>query len=154
MAEVKRDNPAGRLYHILAEAEKRPGDKKIRDVWPEILQIDPSSVPDLFDRFVTLQQLVAEVKERLQEEEKQTGQDFLKNFGGIETVTHITNFEEAWVRCKNLLHPDGGTMTRLELGAQALSKRRTENEIGEEELAQLKAEIESLTEKVITSESL
>jgi hypothetical protein len=45
-------------------------------------------------------------------------------------------------------------MTRLELGAQALSKRRTENEIGEEELAQLKGEIESLTEKVITSESL
>ena len=152
--EVRKDNPAGRLYHILAAAQDRRGDKTVARVWYEVFDINPPSVPVLFDYLRELQKLVAETKTQLEQVEEASGLNFLKSFDQIETVVHVSNLDGPWQRYKERLNPQSDAMTRLELGAQALSGRRTEQIIDEDELSQLKGEIESLSEKIIRSDSL
>lgn len=133
----KLDNPASRLLRLMQKAKGCGKTLKISDVWVTALGID--SDKKLF-RELTLAQRACEnaQKEILRLE----GLDlalYLKPYANIEKVISFSNMDHLWQTCEQYL--DVATMDVLAIGADLLSRYRSEGEIAEASLRELDIEV-------------
>lgn len=153
--DIKPDNPAGRLYRILADAHKHDGGA-IKQMWSKVLGFNDSSTPELNGNLLQLHDLVAEVKEKLTQAGEETGINFLESFRDIEGPINITNLDQPWntPHVREKLNPQFSAMTNLRQAAQYLSKNHPDPEIEETELTEILKEVNSLLEEVLSAGSL
>jgi hypothetical protein len=149
---VKEDNPAGRLYAILNKAVGYADGDSTARVWSEVLGVESTNTVEFLHKLQQLHELFAETRQRLEAISAINRALFLQHFPRIESALTVTNLTASWGHFKN--HLDPATMTSLAFCAEELSNRTSEHLLDKDELASLQAEVDSLRETVLKSESL
>ncbi|MBI5892781.1 MAG: hypothetical protein HZB79_03860 [Deltaproteobacteria bacterium] len=145
---IKTDNPAGRLYAILNEAKNMSHNISTRDVWLKVFKIESKSQTELFRTLTSLQELMDEIKEQLNEADDINKDLYIKYLPNIERVIRVTNLDTSWNSYRESL--SDVAMYNLAHCAEILSSRYGESTIEEQELFKLKDEIDTLYEIVRT----
>lgn len=142
--EIKKDNPAGRLYEILAKAKNQPPDNALKTVLTAAL--NASNDVDFYKRLVHLKELVNEVKETVQNMENINKELYLSHYPQIEQLTQTSNLDIPW---KNVIHLLGEpALINVAHIAEILPYNCRENLIEENVLNELIFEIEEVIKKV------
>lgn len=144
------DNPAGRLYDILSESRSKPRNKRAKEVWGEVFEINSTDLDLILYKVAELIQLVKNTKKTIEQLENVQHEIYLAPFKKIETLLAMGNLEAPWENFVKYL--DEATMVALRFCADTLSHQRGEQLIEEDKLLELKVEVERLSEKVLSSE--
>jgi hypothetical protein len=149
---VERDNPAGRLWHILNEAKQKGPDKKVRNVWAEIFDLNPEADSQILEKTSLLIGLLIEVKRSI-ENAKDLNQDlYLERLPRIEEAFLSVRLTDQWKAFDNRL--DGTTMLSLKHCSDALSNRSSEAVIEEDELRELRSDVQALIDRILDDSEL
>ncbi|MHC4698711.1 MAG: hypothetical protein ACYTFA_18435 [Planctomycetota bacterium] len=140
---VKRDNPAGRLWHILNAANSQRGGVTWK-AWTKALGVADDDRPELLRQMSLLVGLVAHAEAAINLREDETAL-YHKPFENIYTCL-FQNPEQRWDNTRQTL--DGETMTALAFGAKCLSEKSPDPAVDKEELEQLLSEIAELATQV------
>jgi hypothetical protein len=149
---AKLNNPAGRLYEILSEAQNRNGGTT-RLQLAEIFQIHSDDTQELLRRMNELIELVNDAERSLRElteAQEIDSEDFLAPFPHIRATLNdmVRNLSSNWDNFKRF-GPD--VLTSLRLSSSLLSKFQPEDVIDEQELKGFAVEVDTLNEKVMAS---
>jgi len=108
---VDENNPAGRLYTILREAQGKNGKESVQKIWASVFGIAESNETEILRSLLSLQELVENVH-RLIENDPQLNSDlFLKSFPNLRRAVSAQNLANPWNTYKVGIEVE--TMTRL-----------------------------------------
>ncbi|KAF0221139.1 MAG: hypothetical protein FD174_637 [Geobacteraceae bacterium] len=142
----KKNNPAGRLHAILTQALNSPGSTSTLQMWSQVFDIPLQEKTELFLRISAMHQLVDDVKSRISSLDDVNVELHLSRFPQIEVVVKATNYDVPWDSYKP--HLSDGVMLNLAYCAETLS-RYDETPIEENDLLDLKKDIDELFEKIL-----
>lgn len=143
---VDQNNPAGRLYTILREAERKNEKEQTCKVWASVFGIEEAKETEIIRNLLSLQELVEEVHALIKNNSQLNSDLFLKSFPNLRRAVSAKNLTTQWNNYKVGLNPE--TMTRLEFCAEVLSGEYSELPISAEEIDKLKTQLASLIEFV------
>jgi hypothetical protein len=161
---VPVDNPAGRLYEILAAAMSaeiykevnsevmvnvRQAERQAREVLAEVLHVDPNDAASLFRELTKLFNLINLARESVMYLRGVRHELYLKPLEDIEQAFGKFDYTKSWSSFKQSF--DSNTLARLEFCADTLSSQLKEKIVDSDYLATFQAEIEMLLEEVIGS---
>lgn len=145
---VQRNNPAGRLWHILNEARDKPGDLTARDVLSDVL--GASTDAQFFQRYAGLIELFAAVREGLAEVEDLDESLYGDHLANVERGFASKGFDAAWHHY--IEDVDEATMVSLAYCSRELSRQHSESVIDSGQRRKLEKELERLASAISTSE--
>ena len=152
MNYVKDDNPAGRLYFILKKAAQCADSIKVQEVWREALDAKDLTEPDFYKRIIMMQELVQEVKDRVNSIDSLNHKMLLKKYNNIERATSTLNLMAPWKGQKAML--DEATLNSLEFCSEELSRYKTEEKIDNDTLVAFDREINEIINKLHNDKDL
>jgi hypothetical protein len=144
---VKKDNPAGRLWHILDEARKKGDGMKVREVWGQVFGIDMNSTSQILEKQGEMIRLLMDVKRSIENIDGLNQDLYLKQLPSIQGAFATVRQSDQWKSFKNRL--DEATMLSLEHCADELSKHSNERVLGQDELQSLREDVEALIDRVL-----
>ena len=145
---IDESNPAGRLHKILSQANKRPDQEKVREVWARILDVEQEDVA-LTKAVVELYSLSNEIQSLIRMNDQLNHELYLKSFNSINRAFFPLNLSANWQSVKQYLNEEA--LTRLQFCAEQLSQFYTEDALSEEDLKQIIDKTESLFNAVYSS---
>lgn len=150
-----QNNPTGRLYEILMDAHGKPSanrnKKKIREIWAEVFDLDPSDTHSLLVRISALIDLTQRAKDSVQKLQGVNQEIYLEPFENIENALSLINFNAAWENFDR--HLTEGTLVALNFCADTSANQSPlEKVIAKKKLEELLAEVNALLESVLDSD--
>jgi hypothetical protein len=142
--EVKNDNPAGRLYDILSKVKVQPQQSALGEVLSAAL--NASNPVDFHKRLVYLKELVAEVRQAVENLEGINKDLYLSHYNQIENLVNARNYDMPWNNVSNLLNEP--TLINIAHIAEILPPTYRENLIEDDVLNDLIFTIEGLIKRV------
>jgi len=152
MEYVKKDNPAGRLYHILHKANGIDPNTLTKEVWRKVLDAEYLTENEFLKRLIFLQELVEEFPKRIKSIEGLNTDLLLRRYNKVEQATQINNLSASWNNYRQ--HLDEATMTNLAFCAEELSRYENVRPIDQETLVNFDREVNELINKIQAEESL
>jgi hypothetical protein len=149
---VKRDNPAGRLWHILNDAKTKKPNLRTREVWGQVFNIDKNATSQLLEKQGEIIHLLMDVKRDIEGIDGLNKDLYLKQLPSIENALASVRLSDKWEGFKNRL--DDATMLSLAHCADKLSEHSNERVLNQDELQGLREEIEVLIDRVLDSTPL
>jgi len=149
---VERDNPAGRLWHILNEAKQKEANKRVRQVWAEIFDLDPESDSKILEKTAHLIGLLVKVKRGIESAEGLNRDLYLERLPRIEEAFLSVRLTDQWKSFDNRL--DSTTMLSLKHCSDALSNLSPGVVIEEGELQEIRSDVESLIDQILENTKL
>lgn len=149
---VKTNNPAGRLYQLLAEARAKSSSNHSILVWAEVLRVADGSEASTLQRFLQVIRLFHETKAALEAVEGLNHDLYLSEMHRIENLMFPSTLFRPWPEVKQSLTDTA--MQALAFCAERLSQLPLNRDLGPDILAQLQADVEALAERVISSDAL
>ena len=143
---VKRDNPAGRLYEILSEAQRTPN-MAVLAVWAKVLKAQPDDKTDIIRRISLMQELFDEVKIKISKIDGINTDLYLSRFQDLENAIKATNLDAGWDGYRHFINE--AAMLNLAHCAEALA-RYDENIVDESDMTELLKSIDELSDKLIS----
>lgn len=137
-------NPAGRLYKIIDSAYKKPDNTKVRDVWSEVLDCDGQPEAEITRKVVAVYNLCEEVQNLLELIPGINHELFLSAFPKVKRSIFPLNMGSNWQSQKRNL--DQGVIATLQFCSEELKKHYSEEAISEQDLQDIKSQIEDLFE--------
>lgn len=150
MAVGTTNNAAWRLLNILRQAQQKHDNTRTREVWAEVLGVPKDSTVELLRKLGLLLQLCALAKAQLQAAGGTKLDTYTKRFDRIEKAFGANNLDSHWGPFKS--HLTEAALDALEIGAHRLSEIMTESEIPQDELDQLRAQVDDLLTSVMDSD--
>ena len=144
---VERDNPAGRLWHILNDAKKKGANLRTREVWGEVFDIDKNSTSQILEKQGEMIQLLMDVKRSIENIDGLNQDLYLKQLPSIQDAFADTRLNDQWKGFKSQL--DKATMLSLEHCADKLSEYSNEKVLDQGELQSLREDVEALIDRVL-----
>lgn len=146
---VTNNNPAGRLYTILREAESQNENVATLTVWANVFDLPETNELEIVRSILSLQELVEEVH-RLVEGNPEFNSDLLlRSFPSLQRAVSVKNLANPWRTYKVGISDEA--MTRLEFCSEILGKVTNEDEVSDEELENLKKAISDVIEYIENS---
>lgn len=148
--DVPRDNPAGRLYHLLSEANQKGAGNQFGDAWAKVFGVDTE---DQGRVLTLLAQVILEVdrgKEAVQTNPEINQELYLRPFEELEKAFNLINYGKSWKSWSNRLQDD--TLTKLAYCANELSRVQPEGTISDDDLAELRSQLEEVLDFVLEAE--
>jgi hypothetical protein len=149
---VKTNNPAGRLYRLLAEARAKETNNHSLLVWAEVLEAVDGSEASTLHRFLQLIQLFHETKAALEGVKDLNRDLYMSEMHRIENLMFPSTLFRPWNGVKNSLTDTA--MQALAFCAERLSELPLHRDADPHALAQLQADVEALSERVIGSDEI
>jgi hypothetical protein len=143
------NNPAGRLYTILAEVLKQPSGISMAKVWSNIFHVDEKDIGQLAYYVWRLLDLLRETKQAVSRLENVDKELYLEPFASIEKAVSITGLNFVSNEYKVYLTAD--VMLGLRFVADTLSKVSDEEAIEQVTLDSLLKDIEAIILEVTDS---
>jgi chorismate mutase len=143
------NNPAGRYYEILRLAKTKGDELQIRQMWAQVLLEDETDDSAITKKVIEVYQLGEEVKSLISMSDGVNKELYLSSFPQIERAIFPLNLNTTWKVQKQQLND--GVMTRLQFCSELLSSIYTEEQLQEEDLAQVTELIEELFDSVLKS---
>ncbi|MEQ3528131.1 hypothetical protein [Pseudoalteromonas sp. XMcav11-Q] len=143
------NNPAGRYYEILRKAKSKGDDLKVRQVWAQVLDEDESDDSTITRKVIEVYQLGEEVKRLIGMNEGVNKELYLSSFPQIERAIFPLQLNTTWKAQKQQLND--GVMTRLQFCSELLSSIYNEEQLKDEDLAQVTKLIDELFSAVLSS---
>lgn len=147
-----QNNPAGRLYDLLDAARQYPSEEKTRVVWARVFGVSDGDTGVLLNNLADLIDLVHKAKSSIVRLSDIDHKLYLKPFETIEALLANLNFEAHWENWRNRL--DDFTLYGLQFGADRLARASGLAPIKDEQLEQLRKELDDLIEHVLESTHL
>jgi hypothetical protein len=162
---VPTNNPAGRLYEILAKAmeigglAKGPGrnldlpyERQAFVVLTKALEIDDPNSSELFDGITKLFGLVNNTELAIDNLQNVNTELYLRAINEVKEAFNSLNYNltQDWLLIANKI--DKSTLEKLEFCADALSRQQGEIVLNNEELNELFDEVRTLFEKVLDAD--
>jgi len=139
---VKTDNPAGRLYDILNRAKNFPPNKKVIDVWTEVLNADSDSPEDQITCLFKLRNLFDETIALLESIEGLNLDLYLQEIPDLKNMVDFDSIFHQWSEKKNLITPTA--LKEIAFCAEELSRHHKDPAINKEELEDLVEDVQDL----------
>lgn len=143
---VPRENPAGRLYHILDQARRVDERKPKRQAWTEALGAGDSSASAVYHYLVLMQDELQETRRCLECIPNLNRELYLKWFPAIEKVLAPASISGNWQQDSRQI--TDAMLVSLAHCADKLAELHTEEPLENEELDALKRDTEALFKKV------
>ena len=143
---VKRNNPVGRLWHILNDAKHQSG-VRARVAWARALGVPEDDRADLMRQMGLLVELVRSAEEAISRSEP-SGEIYAPHFDSI-YKSFFQNPEAGWSDAAQYL--GDGPMTALQIASERLSHTCPDAELKEDDLGKLEEELNTLIDDVVTS---
>ncbi|BDX03364.1 hypothetical protein MACH16_21120 [Marinomonas pontica] len=143
------NNPAGRYYEILRKAKGKGDDLKVRQVWAQVLDEEEGDDSSITKKIIEVYQLGEEVKGLIGMSEGVNKELYLSSFPQIERAIFPLNLNTTWKGQKQQLND--GVMTRLQFCSELLSSIYTEEQLQDDDLAQVTNLIDELFSTVLES---
>lgn len=147
-----QNNPAGRLYDLLEAARQYPSEEKTKIVWARVFGVSETDTGALLNNLADLIDLVHKAKSSIVRMSDIDHKLYLKPFENIEALLSNLNFETHWENWRNRL--DDFTLYGLQFGADRLARASGFTPIKDEQLEQLRKELDGLIEHVLESTHL
>lgn len=144
------NNPAGRLYLLLADARTKPPNTVVRQVWADVFGVSPDSPIDILQSMAQLINLILEAKDAVTQLDDINHDIYLRPLNKIGDAFSKINLETQWDNFRNNI--DDATMTSLEFCSDTLSRRVNEEIITDEDLSDILAVAGSLLEVVLDAD--
>ncbi|HET7595845.1 MAG TPA: hypothetical protein VFK15_02855 [Burkholderiales bacterium] len=144
-----QNNPAGRLYDLLASARQYPSEEKTKTVWANVLGVSENDTVTLLKMMADLVDLVRKAKSSLVRLTDIDHKLYLKPFENIETLLCHLNFETHWENWRERL--DDFTLYGLQFGADRLARASDNGPIQDDQLEALRKELDDLISHVLES---
>ena len=138
MIENKKgeNNPVTRLYELLVEARKHPGQNAIRYVWADVLDIPRDDEEAILRAIVDLIWLVDKAKESIKRLEDVNRDDYIGVFENIDKVIYNLNLNTKWSSFQG--HLTDTTMQALKFASRSAKHELGTDLISEEDLEEIK----------------
>lgn len=147
---ISNDNSAGRLYNIFSEAMTKHQNWKARQVWGEIFDVDPDETGVILSKVANMINVIEETKNHFASIEGINNDIYIEPFDTLQKALSTVNFETNWSTFRNQI--SGSTLTALKFCADYLKGSSTEQVIEQEELNNLREEVETILHQVIDSD--
>lgn len=147
---VNQTSATGRLFRLLKEASLLKGETIFLDVWPQVFKVVPPDRAVGFALYGDIIGLLQEAKAEVLANPDLKQELYLGTITRIETLLLSANPTAAWSNVTGQLQ--GPNLIALEFCADTLDRLSGEQEIKEEFLDELKAEIERLTGAILASD--
>lgn len=146
---IEQDNPAKRLYNILALARNEGDELPTREVWAKVLKASALPEPHFLQQLVYLQELVYEVKKAFQQiKQTKLVNQYMTHYADIELATSISNVDAPWSNYKHFLN-DQAMFNLKHIGEKlSMSDYKLCYIISDDILYDLEREVLNLAEKV------
>jgi hypothetical protein len=149
---VALNNPAGRLYSALSRI-KAAGGATIQHAFATALEIPQDDMTRIHLNVGLLGLAVDEVSEQLRRiNASETLEIYLESVPRLRTALSLHQFGTNWDNYKNLIRDED--LKTLRFCSKELSKVSLEVELSDEQLKQLKTQVDTLYEEVLTSNEL
>ncbi|NBB75604.1 MAG: hypothetical protein GVY35_18325 [Bacteroidetes bacterium] len=144
---VERDNPAGRLWHILNDAKKKGANLRTREVWGEVFDIDKNSTSQILEKQGEVIHLLMDVKRSIGGIDGLNKDLYLRQLPSIENALANVRLSDKWEGFKNRL--DDATMLSLAHCADKLSEYSNEIVLSQDDLQSLRKDVEALIDRIL-----
>lgn len=134
------NNPAGRLFLILKKSQKIGEQKKVREAWAEIFNLDSKNTSEILRKLGEVNQLPARIRNDVNHLDSINHQLHLKKLGVVERALSSINFNSRWQGIKKLL--DEATILSIEHCSDLLSQHTNEKVLEENDLDNLRSKIQ------------
>jgi len=145
---IDESNPAGRLHKILSQAKKHIDNKKVEEVWADVLDIEKNDVI-ITKAVVELYSLSNEVQTLVKMNNQLNHDLYLKSFTSINLAFFPLNLKANWSSAKGHLNDEA--LTRLQFCAELLSTFYKEETLSEKDLKEIIEKVELLFETIYSS---
>jgi hypothetical protein len=145
-----KNNPAGRLHDLLRAAQQQPGKEPARKVWSAVFSVDATDTGALLKMLADLIDLVDETKKAIGRLQDVDHQLYLKPFKKLETLLSQINLEAGWEHWRQQL--DEPTLYGLQFSADRLARESGYTHIDNDELAQLRKDVEDLVARMLDAD--
>lgn len=147
--EVK-NNPAGRLHDLLRVAQVQPATLQARNAWAVVFGVEVGDTAALLQMLADLICLVSETKKSIERIEDVDHNIYLKPFKKIEEFLTQVNLDARWEKWKNQL--DEPTLYGLQFAADKLSRVSGCTSITEDEIDEIRKELEEFVTSILQSD--
>ena len=144
------ENPAKRLYALLANAKKQNAKTSTGEIWASVLGIEPSNRGELLVGIADVIHLVDKVKRSITNLDDANHDLLLERFGNVERVFTNLNFSQTWEHGQKFL--DETTMYSLRICSDVLSKGIGNKEISGEELKKIQSDVDELLNTILSAD--
>lgn len=145
MEEVK-NNPAGRLYDILRQAQGKTEKEPARKVWAEVFGVDSKSTGDLLKMLADLIDLAHDAKNAIERLEGIDHSLYKKPFDRVERCLSKVNLDAPWKACKDEL--DETTLLGLQFCSDQLGRATGYASVPSPDFQEILADLSDLTVRV------
>ncbi len=145
---IDESNPAGRLHKILSLAKRKPDNKKVREVWAEVIGIENNDIT-VTKAVVELYSLSQEIQGLIKINDGLNHQLYLSSFNHIDRSFFPLNLGANWNQVKQ--HLTDEAITRLQFCAEELSRFYSEESLSEEDLKDIIKKTEELYDSLYKS---
>lgn len=141
------NNPAGRLYAILAEAKRMQAKVPLRQIWAQTFGVEAENTAEVLVLHADLIMLIRDARLQLAGIDDLDQALYSRPLDRIEQVFAAANLEAQWGGLANKL--DDKAMTGLEHLAEVMSRRKPEKVAEPDELSELLKTVEKLMSDVV-----
>jgi len=134
------NNPAGRLFLILQKAQKIDDQKKVKEAWADIFDLDPKNTAEILRKLGEVNKLPAVIRNNVNNLDGVNRQLHLKKLGVVERALSNINFNSRWQGIKKLL--DEATVLSIEHCSDMLSQYSNEKVLEEDDLEVLRKKVQ------------
>lgn len=145
---IKKDNPAGRLHELLTKT-MHIANVPIRQVWAKVFEVEENDTIAIYYNLAHLHNLTIEIEQMISRIPDANHELFLRNMGNIRKALSWPNIGSLWNELKNVLTEQA--VTDLAFCAEEIDKFYKESAIPEEELENIKVEIDKLFKQLSDS---
>jgi hypothetical protein len=150
--DVSLNDPAGRLHRILSRA-KSAGQANVLSAFASAFEVPATDVPEILINLGRLGLAVDEVSEELRRvNATDTLELYLETAPQLKSALSIQNLGATWESYKNHIRDED--LRALRYCSKELSKVSLEEALSDEQIKNLKAQVEALYEEVISSTDL
>ncbi|HCM0712933.1 TPA: hypothetical protein N2743_004430 [Vibrio parahaemolyticus] len=145
---IDETNPAGRLHRILVATKSQSDNKKVRNVWSEVLGVELDDAA-ITKAVVELYSLTHQIQSLIKMKEGLNHKLYLNSFSQIERALIPLNLTTSWSTVRVNLSDEA--LTRLQFCAEELSQFYAEDSLSEDELKSVIEKVEALFDSVYAS---
>ncbi|VAV85283.1 hypothetical protein MNBD_DELTA01-1199 [hydrothermal vent metagenome] len=148
--DVDRNNPAGRLHHILSNALSQPDNLTLEEVWFKVFEIENGPLSEIFPYIHKTNNTLNELKATLNKVDDKNYALFTKHLHRVDQFINTNNFSTIWGSIRSKLTE--ATLDSLAFCSAELSKMPDcESCIEEQELADLLKEVDELICTIVSA---
>lgn len=137
-----QNNPAGRLHDILSEARQQSPKDPARKAWAAVFGVAPEDTGSLLKMLADLIDLAHDTKAAIQRLDDVDHRLHLKPFKKIEALLSQLNLDAGWEHWRSQI--DDTTLYGLQFSADKLSRMSGLTEIPNDDLIDLRSQLDSL----------